>query len=255
MEFLFKLFSSIPLPISDEAKVFIFGTFIISVFAFWLGVAGFKLIEQMGIFKKYKIWPDRKPKKGLHLKAVKLILLNEIFIQFPSIIVTFFMFSFLGMHFYPGNYPGIPLFIFQIIFFMLIEDTMFYWIHRLLHHKKLFRKIHHIHHRFNINSAVASQYAHPVEFLICDLVPVITGPTILLMLGMPVHLLTVWIWLIIRIWESVDAHSGYNLPFWFPHKLIYGGGSLPHDLHHSKNSGSFATFFEHWDKLFKTNVD
>ncbi|RLA63806.1 MAG: hypothetical protein DRQ89_05715 [Epsilonproteobacteria bacterium] len=239
---------------SADAKTFIIGTTLISIVAFWFSVGAFKVIELTGIFKKYKIWSNKRTKKGLQLKAVKLIILNEIFVQTPALVVSFYMFEYLGLTMTMGNYPGVFLFIFQIIIFMLIEDTMFYWIHRLLHQKTLFRKIHHIHHRFNINSAVASQYAHPVEFLICDLVPVITGPALLLILGLPVHIITLWIWMVIRIWESVDAHSGYNLPFWFPHKLIYGGGSIPHDLHHSKNKGSFATFFEHWDKLFKTHV-
>jgi len=37
----------------------------------------------------------------------------------------------------------------QFVFFNLLEDALFYWVHRLFHQKTMFRKYHYIHHKYN----------------------------------------------------------------------------------------------------------
>lgn len=71
------------------------------------------------------------------------------------------------------SYPETLEIITQIIFFMLCEDFVFYWGHRLLHHPLLYRKIHKTHHEYNITVSFASEYCHPLEFLISSIVSVL----------------------------------------------------------------------------------
>ena len=60
-------------------------------------------------------------------------------------------------------------------------------------------------------------------------------------------------WLLVRLGESVDAHSGYEFP-WSPFRLIpFSASAGYHDYHHLTSMGNFSTFFTWWDTLFGTN--
>ena len=36
------------------------------------------------------------------------------------------------------------------------------------------------------------------------------------------HLITIWLWMIVRVLETVDVHSGYDFPYLNPLHLIPG---------------------------------
>ena len=59
--------------------------------------------------------------------------------------------------------PSLFSIIFQIILFMTVADTIFYWTHRLLHHRALYKHIHKQHHQFKNTIGIAAEYAHPVK--------------------------------------------------------------------------------------------
>jgi len=138
----------------------------------------------------------------------------------------------------------------QIVFFMIVEDFSFYWVHRFLHWKKVYPYIHKTHHEYNITVSVAAEYAHPLEFILSNLIPSSLGPKIL---GTQVHFLTYYIWLVIRLMETVDGHSGYEFS-WSPYRLLpLSGSSIYHNYHHSNNIGNFCSLFTYLDTLFGTN--
>ncbi|KAJ7551547.1 hypothetical protein O6H91_06G020100 [Diphasiastrum complanatum] len=97
---------------------------------------------------------------------------------------------------------------------------------------------------------LTSEYAHPAEILflgfatICG--PAITGP----------HLLTLWLWMSVRVLETVEAHCGYDFPWSLSRLLpIYGGADF-HDYHHRllyTKSGNYASTFTYMDWLFGTD--
>lgn len=62
---------------------------------------------------------------------------------------------------------------------MVIEDTCFYWIHRTLHHPKLYGLVHKKHHEFYTTVAYASIYAHPFEHVFSNIIPVTLGAKLL----------------------------------------------------------------------------
>lgn len=72
--------------------------------------------------------------------------------------------------------------------------------------------------RYATPFGLTSEYAHPAEILFLGfatiLGPALTGP----------HLLTLWIWMSVRVLETVEAHSGFDFP-WSPSHFIpfYGG--------------------------------
>jgi len=62
------------------------------------------------------------------------------------------------------------------------------------------------------------------------------------------HPLVFFVYLVFRIEEAVEEHSGYEFPS--PWSLLRDNGH--HDFHHSHNVGNFGTF-EFWDWLTGTD--
>ena len=72
--------------------------------------------------------------------------------------------------------------------------------------------------RYATPFGLTSEYAHPAEILFLGFAtvvgPALTGP----------HLFTLWLWMVLRVIETVEAHSGYHFP-WSPSNFLplYGG--------------------------------
>ena len=137
-----------------------------------------------------------------------------------------------------------------ITFFMIMEDFTFYWAHRFLHWRVIYPYIHKMHHTYSTTVGIAAEYAHPVEFLLGNMLPSSAGAIIL---GPNVHLLTVLAWYVVRFGETLDGHCGYEFS-WSPFRLIpFSGSAEYHDFHHSANVGNYGSFFSIWDSVFGTN--
>lgn len=81
------------------------------------------------------------------------------------------------------------------------------------------------------------------------------------------HLFTIWLWVSLRLWQTIDVHSGYNFP-WSANNLIpfwggntfnivdiysYYSGADFHDYHHMAFVGNYASTFTYCDKIFGTD--
>ena len=92
---------------------------------------------------------------------------------------------------------------------------------RLLHHPRIYKYIHKVHHEWTAPISITAVYAHPIEHLISNVFPVLMGP---LMMGS--HIATAWLWFSLAIMTTLVSHCGYHLPL------------LPspeaHDYHHQK---------------------
>ncbi|CAD6209387.1 unnamed protein product [Miscanthus lutarioriparius] len=106
--------------------------------------------------------------------------------------------------------------------------------------------------RYATPFGLTSEYAHPAEILFLGFAtvvgPALTGP----------HLFTLWLWMVLRVLETVEAHSGYHFP-WSPSNFLplYGGSDF-HDHHHCvlyTKSGNYASTFVYMDWLFGTDKD
>jgi plant 4alpha-monomethylsterol monooxygenase len=149
-----------------------------------------------------------------------------------------------GLH--GGPAPGIVEIIWQLPVFLVIDDVIYYWIHRALHTRWLYRHIHSVHHRVSAPWAIAGGYFHPVEYLLIMLSSM-AGAFIL-----GAHIWTLWIWLVIRQWAAAYGHSGYELPSapsrWIP---LFPSPTY-HDYHHSHFVGNYANYLSVLDRLFGT---
>jgi len=207
--------------------------------------------EQFKVSEKPWPWKQESPVREEYLKQTKkslpVVLFNHL-VMAPLIMVVGYDGVKKRMKSSPDALPSWYTIIFQIFLCMVIEDTIFYWTHRMLHHPKIYYLIHKKHHEYKTTIGVAAEYAHPLEYVVSNMLPFSIGP---LIVGM--HYYTFWMWMILRVGETIDGHCGYAFP-WSPYRLLpFSGSALVHDFHHSHVVCNFASFFTWWDHLMKTD--
>ncbi len=134
---------------------------------------------------------------------------------------------------------------------LLLDDTWFYWTHRLLHHPKIFNYIHLEHHKSTDVNPYTTMSFHFVEPIISTfwIIPVAYFiPTYL-----PVFALAQ----VYGLLNNIKAHLGYELypKWWNKTWLRYLTTSTHHNMHHSKFKGNYAVHFTIWDKLMGTEFE
>lgn len=136
-------------------------------------------------------------------------------------------------------------FIVSILLMMLIHDTWFYWTHRMMHHPKIYRTVHAVHHQ-SINPSPWAAYAfHPIEAVIE------AGIYPLIVFTIPVHGLALFIFLIYMIIRNVIGHLGIEVfPRWFVKSKWsnWHTTTTHHDMHHKYCNKNFGFYFSWWDK-------
>ena len=115
-----------------------------------------------------------------------------------------------------------------------------------MHCRLLYARFHKQHHAFRGSVGAAAEFANPVEVVISNQIP-----TVGLMLGVGAHPLLQSVWLILRLTQTYEVHSGYAFDdTWIGRLGITANGMAFHDHHHTVNMGNFGA--EHMDWLFGT---
>jgi sterol desaturase/sphingolipid hydroxylase (fatty acid hydroxylase superfamily) len=137
----------------------------------------------------------------------------------------------------------------SLVVMMLLHETYYYWLHRWMHNKKIFKIVHKVHHDSNITSPFTAFSFHPFE----GLLQAVFLPVILLFL--PVHYFVILFQLTIMTLSSVINHLNIEIyPKNFNENIIgrWLIGSTHHSLHHRQFKYNFGLYFTFWDKLKKT---
>lgn len=147
--------------------------------------------------------------------------------------------------------PSLFEFVLTFLFSTITMDAGYGWWHFLAHrYRQIYKNVHAWHHEYHAPFALVSQHAHPIELSVTGALAV-CGP-----IACGAHPFSLWVCLVISVLMSVDAHCGYDLP-WFVNlrKLSFGlvGGAKHHDDHHRKPWGNFAPFFTYLDVLAGTD--
>jgi len=137
----------------------------------------------------------------------------------------------------------------SVLLALIVHDTYFYWMHRAVHHPKLFRRIHLAHHKSVNPSPWASYSFHFTEGVLEAMI----APIIMLLI--PMHPLALATFGIASLVINVYGHLGYEIaPKWFRHSFFFEilNTSTHHNLHHEKFRGNYGLYFRIWDRLMKT---
>lgn len=133
---------------------------------------------------------------------------------------------------------------------IVIHDTWFYWTHRLMHVRWLFRFTHRVHHLSHTPTPWSALAFHPTEAL----VQAIIFPLAALVL--PMHPLVAVLWLSYMIVINVWGHLGFELlPAGFRRHWLFRwhNTTTHHDMHHQRLTGNYSLYFNFWDRVMGTN--
>ena len=133
---------------------------------------------------------------------------------------------------------------------IVLHDAYFYWTHRLLHWKPLYRFVHHVHHRSTSPTPWAAYAFHPLEALIQ------AGVYLLVVFTIPIHPLALMLFLLYMIVRNVVGHLGFEIwPAGFARHPLTRWHLTPthHDLHHRRGKGNYGLYFSFWDDWIGTS--
>lgn len=144
---------------------------------------------------------------------------------------------------------GWVYFVLAFLLMVLIHDTYFYWTHRLIHHPKLFRIIHRVHHKSTNPSPWAAYAFHPSEAVINS------GVFVVILFTIPVHGFHLFLFFVLSLVYNVYGHLGYELyPRGFSRHWLgrWINTSVNHNLHHKHFNGNYGFYFLFWDRWMGT---
>ncbi|KAG8166350.1 hypothetical protein KVR01_002039 [Diaporthe batatas] len=210
------------------------------------------IIDAIPAFNKYKIQNQKLPTWKEQFDCAALVFLSHVTVELPQIWLFHPIATYFGMD-YGVPFPPIFKMAYQIAIFFIMEDAWHYWFHRALHYGPLYKNIHKLHHTYSAPFGLAAEYASPIEVMLLAL-GTVGSPILWVSLTGDLHLFTMYVWIVLRLFQAIDAHSGYDFPWSLRHFLPVWAGADHHDTHHEKFIGNYASSFRWWDYFLDTEA-
>lgn len=139
----------------------------------------------------------------------------------------------------------------SVLIYLAAHDTWFYWTHRAMHHPRLFRRMHAVHHDSRPPTAWAAMSFHPLESL--------SGALLIpaMVFLVPIHVGALGLVMTIATFFGVANHIGWEV---FPRRWLAGPfgwlmiTASHHSKHHSAYRSNYGLYFRVWDRLCGTDA-
>lgn len=188
---------------------------------------------------------NRAYKSGQFKREVKWSTLTALLFAIAGAgMVVFWQKGYTEVYLNSADYPvwWLPV---SLLLAMLLHETYYYWLHRWMHHPRVFRTVHKVHHDSNITSPWTAFSFHPLEGVLQALfLP-------LLLLILPMHLYVVIVQLTLMTFSSVINHLDIEVyPKGFAKNVVgrWFIGATHHSLHHKQFKYNYGLYFTFWDK-------
>ena len=244
--------SHLPSWVRPEDALFALGLSIAINFTYTVVNGFFAICDSHGFLQQYKLprHPAQEPSRALVSRALTKQAVSH------CLTAPILMMLIVGPYLRlvnpaaadPAAVPSFLTLCWQLAACHSINDTWFYWGHRLLHSRAIYAAIHKQHHQFVATRSYAAEHSEISEAVFTAYLPYLAG---LLLCGAHFH--TVNVWFMCRVVETYEAHSGYAFHGTWADRLHLARprNAGHHDFHHTGNRGSFGTEFHDW--LFGTD--
>lgn len=194
----------------------------------------------------------RPPKKDQFRKEILWSVKSSlIFAFFGALLYWLWQLDLTAIYLEPETYGWwyLPISLVAILF---LHETYYYWIHRWMHHPKIFRNVHKVHHDSHTPTPWTAFSFHPWESLLEALIL----PLILLVI--PVNIYVLVFYLIVMTLSSVVNHLDIEIYPQSFQKSRLGKlfiGATHHQLHHKEYLTNYGLYFTFWDKWMATESE
>jgi sterol desaturase/sphingolipid hydroxylase (fatty acid hydroxylase superfamily) len=227
----------------EVVLVIAFRYFLVAGF-FW--TIWYVLLRRKVSFKKIQ---TRFPAPNDYAREIGYSLLTILIFAGVSSLLLLTPFRQYTAYYSPPLARGWVYFLLVIPAMFLLHDAYFYWTHRLMHHPKLFKIFHLVHHKSTNPSPWAAFAFHPLEAL------VEVGYFALMIMVLPISFVHIFIFFAVMIIYNVYGHLGWELyPKGFTTHRIgkWLNTSVNHNSHHQYFKGNYGLYFLWWDRWMGT---
>ena len=226
--------------------------FLIDLARYVVGV-GLVLFVLFGIFGRFsnqhRIQPRRATRADLRREITHSVKTVMVYATVALVTIALIDHGAMRLYMEPGQYGWIYLAL-SVPLLLVLHDAYFYWVHRLMHHPRVFQRVHRIHHLSHTPTSWAA-YSFSVweAFAMTLFVP-------MAMALIPLHPVALFVFLAIMIIRNAMGHSGVEFhPIgWVDSPLDALTTVTHHDLHHQKLRGNYGLYFTWWDRWMGTEL-
>lgn len=132
---------------------------------------------------------------------------------------------------------------------IVLHDAYFYWTHRIMHHPKLFRFFHRVHHQSSSPTPFTIYSFHPAEAQFESIFfPILAT-------FLPIHTSVMIAFLVVTVAMNLVGHLGHELygpRFWKSWVSKVMTSTTHHHLHHGSPRWNYGFYFRFWDRMMGT---
>lgn len=192
-----------------------------------------------GFFAKYQIprLQHEVPKRQIIVDTFKEAVLSQLIAEPLSLYLIWPLYQHCGA---PAINAPLPHFSVTFTYFLvayMANDWLFYWSHRAMHSRLLYKHIHKQHHMYRGTIGFASEFQSAIEQAISA-----KGATAVGALMAGCHPAIWLVWVSYRLCQTYEGHSGYCFYGSWLHSigLTNSDSAAFHDFHHTRNCGNFG---------------
>merc|ERR1719433_845088 len=175
---------------------------LITAMAYW-GFGTLFALPALLQVRQWKIQLNRSLDRRALLNSMPLIVFNFVV---GSLLASLALLALLPERSFDWRrLPGTWTLARDAVVWILVQEVLFFYVHRWLHENKtLYAAIHKKHHTWTSPVSLTAAYCHPVENLIANIAPMVAGP---ILCGS--HMASIGIFVFLFVVHTVGTHSGY----------------------------------------------